>query len=31
LLHHADVTGVEGNSYRVSESEKETAARRKKK
>ena len=31
LLHHADVTLVEGNSYRVRESEQETAARRRKK
>lgn len=31
LLHHADVTVLEGNSYRVRESEKETAARRTKK
>ena len=31
LLHHADVTAVEGNSYRVRESELETAARRRKK
>jgi hypothetical protein len=31
LLHHADVTVVEGNSYRVRESEQETAARRRKK
>jgi DNA replication protein DnaC len=31
LLHHADVTVIEGNSYRVRESEQETAARRKKK
>lgn len=31
LLHHADVTVVEGNSYRVRESEQESAARRKKK
>jgi len=31
LLHHADVTVVEGNSYRVRESELETAARRRKK
>lgn len=31
LLHHADVTVVEGNSYRVRESEQETAARRKNK
>ena len=31
LLHHADVTVIEGESYRVRESEKETAARRKKK
>jgi DNA replication protein DnaC len=30
LLHHADVTVVEGNSYRVRESEQETAARRRK-
>lgn len=29
LLHHADVTVIEGNSYRVRESEQETAARRK--
>lgn len=28
LLHHADVTVLEGNSYRVRESEQETAARR---
>jgi DNA replication protein DnaC len=28
LLHHADVTVVEGGSYRVRESERETAARR---
>lgn len=28
LLHHADVTVVEGSSYRVRESERETAARR---
>ncbi|MFO0367996.1 MAG: ATP-binding protein [Acidobacteriota bacterium] len=28
LLHHADVTVVEGTSYRVRESERETAARR---
>ena len=28
LLHHADVTVIEGNSYRVRESEQETAARR---
>ena len=31
LLHHADVTVMEGESYRVRESELETAARRKKK
>jgi DNA replication protein DnaC len=31
LLHHADVTVIEGQSYRVRESEQETAARRKKK
>jgi DNA replication protein DnaC len=31
LLHHADVTKIEGDSYRVRESEQETAARRKKK
>jgi DNA replication protein DnaC len=31
LLHHADVTVIEGNSYRVRESEQETAARRKRK
>lgn len=31
LLHHADVTVFEGHSYRVRESELETAARRKKK
>ena len=31
LLHHADVTVLEGNSYRVRESERETAARRAKK
>jgi DNA replication protein DnaC len=31
LLHHADVTTIEGNSYRVRESEQETAARRRKK
>ena len=31
LLHHADVTVVEGNSYRVRESEQETAARRREK
>jgi DNA replication protein DnaC len=30
LLHHADVTVIEGNSYRVRESELETAARRRK-
>ena len=31
LVHHADVTVLEGNSYRVRESERETAARRSKK
>jgi hypothetical protein len=31
LLHHAEVTGIEGDSYRVRESERETAARRRKK
>jgi DNA replication protein DnaC len=31
LLHHADVTVIEGDSYRVRESEQETTARRKKK
>ena len=31
LLPHADVTVIEGNSYRVRESEQETAARRRKK
>lgn len=31
LLHHAEVTVIEGDSYRVRESEQETAARRKKK
>ena len=31
LVHHADVTVIEGNSYRVRESEQETAARRSKK
>lgn len=31
LLHHADVTVIEGKSYRIRESEQETAARRKKK
>src|SRR5580693_182112 len=31
LLHHADVTVIEGNSYRVRESELETAARRSRK
>lgn len=31
LLHHADVTVIEGNSYRVRESELETAARRRRK
>ncbi len=30
LLHHADVTKIEGDSYRVRESEQETARRRKK-
>jgi DNA replication protein DnaC len=30
LLHHADVTVIEGDSYRIRESEQETAARRKK-
>lgn len=30
LLHHADVTVIEGNSYRLRESEQETAARRRK-
>jgi len=30
LLHHADVTVIEGNSYRVRESEQETARRKKK-
>jgi DNA replication protein DnaC len=30
FLHHADVTVIEGNSYRVRESEQETAARRRK-
>jgi hypothetical protein len=30
LLHHADVTVIEGESYRVHESEQETARRRKK-
>jgi hypothetical protein len=30
-VHHADVTVIEGNSYRVRESERETAARRSKK
>ena len=30
-LHHADVTKIEGDSYRVRESELETAARRRKK
>jgi DNA replication protein DnaC len=30
LLHHADVTVIEGESYRVRESEQETARRRKK-
>ena len=31
LLHHADVTVIEGDSYRVRESEEETVARRKRK
>jgi DNA replication protein DnaC len=31
LLHHADVTVIEGASYRVRESEQEATARRKKK
>ncbi len=31
LLHHADVTAIEGESYRMRESEQETAARRRKK
>ena len=31
LLHHAGVTAIEGDSYRVRESEQETAARRRKK
>jgi len=31
LLHHADVTVIEGDSYRVRESEQETSARRRKK
>src|SRR5437867_12698392 len=31
LLHHADVTVIEGDSYRVRESEQERAARRRKK
>jgi len=31
LLHHADVTLIEGDSYRVRESEQEAAARRRKK
>jgi DNA replication protein DnaC len=31
LLHHADVSVIEGDSYRVRESEQETAARRRKK
>ena len=31
LLHHADVTAIEGDSYRVRESEQETAARRRRK
>ena len=31
LLHHADVTVIEGKSYRLRESEQEAAARRRKK
>jgi DNA replication protein DnaC len=31
LLHHADVTVIEGDSYRMRESEQDAAARRKKK
>ena len=31
LLHHADVTAIEGESYRMRESEQETAARWRKK
>jgi DNA replication protein DnaC len=31
LVHHADVTVLEGKSYRLRDSEQETAARRKKK
>jgi len=31
LLHHADVTVIEGDSYRVRESEREAAARRRSK
>ncbi len=31
LLHHADVTAIEGESYRKRESELETAARRRRK
>ena len=31
LLHHADVTVIEGDSYRVRESEREAAARRRRK
>jgi DNA replication protein DnaC len=31
LLHHADVTAIEGDSYRMRESEQESAARRRKK
>jgi len=31
LLHHADVTVIEGSIYRVRESEQETNARRRKK
>jgi hypothetical protein len=31
LLHHADITVIEGESYRVRESEREAVARRRKK
>jgi len=31
LLHHADMTVIEGESYRVRESQQETAARRRRK
>ena len=31
LLHHADVTAIEGDSYRKRESEQEAAARRRRK